>query len=67
MTFELQDPHVTVTCCWDCPRNQSYQNPLMSILPPTHYCADTFDLHTKGHIILYPHQIPKWCPHVKPD
>lgn len=71
MTFTLTLPneqHLTVFCCGDCPRNLSYQNPLLSILPPTHYCTDTLDfLHTKGRLILNPNIIPIWCPHVKPD
>jgi hypothetical protein len=65
MTFEFQG--LVVMRCADCSRNQSYQNPLLGLLPPTHYCADTFDLHTKGRLILNPNTIPKWCPHVKPD
>lgn len=67
MTFELtlsNEQHLIVTCCRDCPRNLSYQNTLLSILPLTHYCVDTFDLYTKGHLILNPNNIPKWCPHV---
>ena len=60
----LEFQGLVVLRCADCSHNKSYQNPLLRILPETHYCEDTFDLHTKGHIIYNPNVIPKWCPHV---
>jgi hypothetical protein len=49
---------VKIESCGDCPMNLTYPNPLLKILPPTHYCSLTVD----KTIIYNPNTIPRWCP-----
>jgi len=65
MRREIIIGDTVIISCARCPRNLEYANPLLRFLPPTHYCGDTVDIHTKGHLILNPNTIPTWCPHAK--